>query len=74
MRDATRRNDSAAYNKLYKMVSKKKLIVPDYIYKNNGNLTFTNEIENWGINYPNITHGAALVDSRPGWRHGHCCQ
>nr|MBA2406706.1 VCBS repeat-containing protein [Chitinophagales bacterium] len=62
MRDATRRKDSVAYNKLYGMVSKKKLIVPDYIYRNNGDLTFTNEIENWGCNYPNITHGAVTVD------------
>ncbi|MGB3075734.1 MAG: VCBS repeat-containing protein, partial [Chitinophagales bacterium] len=62
MRDATRRKDSVAYNKLYTLVSKKKLIVPNYIYKNNGNFTFTNEIDNWGCNLPSITHGAALVD------------
>lgn len=62
MKDATRRNDSTAYNKLFALVSKKKLIVPNYIYKNNGNFTFTNEIENWGCNLPTITHGAALAD------------
>jgi hypothetical protein len=62
MRDATRRKDSVAYNKLYALVSKKKLIVPNYIYKNNGNFTFSNEIDGWGCNLPSITHGAALAD------------
>ena len=62
MRDATRRGDSAAYNKLYKMVSKKKLKAVNYAFKNNGNYQFTREMENWGINYPTISYGAALAD------------
>jgi hypothetical protein len=54
--------NSVAYNKLYALVSKKKLIVPNYMYKNNGDFTFTNEIEGWGCNLPSISHGAALGD------------
>ncbi len=62
MRDATRRGDSVAYNKLYSMVSKKKLKAVNYMFRNNGNYQFTREMENWGINYPTISHGAALGD------------
>ncbi|MCY7409668.1 MAG: VCBS repeat-containing protein, partial [Chitinophagales bacterium] len=62
MRDATRRNDSAAYNKLFKMVSKKKLTAVNYMFKNNGAYSFSREMDNWGINFPTITHGASLAD------------
>lgn len=62
MRDATRRKDSAAYNKLYKVVSKKKLTAVNYIFKNQNGYQFTREMENWGLNYPTITHGAAIGD------------
>ncbi|MBA3647345.1 MAG: VCBS repeat-containing protein [Chitinophagales bacterium] len=62
MKDATRRKDSVAYNKLYKMVNKKKLEDPDFIFKNNHDLTFTDESQTWGINLPNINHGAAFAD------------
>jgi len=62
MRDATRRGDSVAYNKLFAMVSKKKLKAVNYLFKNNGNYTFTREMENWGANYPTISHGSALAD------------
>jgi hypothetical protein len=62
MRDATRRGDSAAYNKLYKMVSKKKLKAVNYVFRNSGNYQFTREMENWGVNFPTISYGAALGD------------
>src|SRR6185295_3191252 len=62
MRDATRRGDTTAYNKLYGMVSKKKLKAVNYMFKNQGNYTFTREMENWGTNYPTISHGGAIAD------------
>jgi hypothetical protein len=62
MRDATRRKDSVAYDKLYSMVSKKKLKAVNYMFKNNGDYHFTREMENWGTNYPTISHGGALAD------------
>ncbi|MCS6991744.1 MAG: VCBS repeat-containing protein [Chitinophagales bacterium] len=62
MRDATRRKDSAAYNKLFKVVSKKKLMAVNYIFKNQNGYQFTREMENWGLNFPTITHGAAIGD------------
>ncbi|MCS6917629.1 MAG: FG-GAP-like repeat-containing protein [Chitinophagales bacterium] len=62
MRDATRRKDSATYNKLFKAVSKKKLMAVNYIFKNQNGYQFTREMENWGLNYPTITHGAAIAD------------
>lgn len=62
MRDATRRGDTTAYNKLYGMVSKKKLKAVNYMFKNQGNYTFTREMENWGTNFPTISHGGAIAD------------
>jgi hypothetical protein len=34
----------------------------NYLYKNNGDLTFTNVIKDWGINDPNFSNGAAYAD------------
>ena len=34
----------------------------NYIYKNNGDLTFTKVIEEWGLNDPNFSNGAAYAD------------
>ncbi len=62
MRDATRRKDSAAYDQLFKAISKKKLLAVNYIFKNQNGYQFTREMENWGVNYPTITHGAAIGD------------
>lgn len=36
--------------------------LPDYAFRNNGNLTFTNEAAAWGLNTPNISSGAAYGD------------
>lgn len=36
--------------------------VTNYIFKNNGNLTFTNTGVNWGINEPSNSNGAAYAD------------
>ncbi|HEX8532269.1 MAG TPA: VCBS repeat-containing protein, partial [Cytophagales bacterium] len=35
---------------------------PDFVYKNNGNLTFTDKSEAWGITQPGISNGAAYAD------------
>jgi enediyne biosynthesis protein E4 len=36
--------------------------IPNYSYKNNGNLTFTNEAINWGLDTPSFSNGAAYGD------------
>lgn len=36
--------------------------IHDYIYKNNGDLTFTDETESWGMSAPNYSNGAAYAD------------
>ena len=36
--------------------------VKNYLFKNNGNSTFTNVSTNWGINLPSNSNGAAYVD------------
>ncbi len=36
--------------------------LPNYIYKNNGNLTFTNKVKDWGLEIPTLSNGAAYAD------------
>nr|WP_317130049.1 VCBS repeat-containing protein [Flavobacterium franklandianum] len=36
--------------------------IPNYAFKNNKNLTFTNEAENWGLGTPSFSNGAAYGD------------
>ena len=36
--------------------------LPNYAYRNNGDLTFTNEAENWGLGIPSMSNGAAYGD------------
>ena len=36
--------------------------VSNYIFQNKGDLTFTNETENWGLNEPGVSSGASYVD------------
>lgn len=36
--------------------------LPDYAFRNSGNMTFTNEAAAWGLNTPNISSGAAYGD------------
>jgi hypothetical protein len=49
--------------------SKKELIeqmpivkISNYAFKNNGDLTFSNATENWGLNKPSFSDGAAYAD------------
>jgi enediyne biosynthesis protein E4 len=36
--------------------------IPNYAYRNTGNLRFEDSGENWGLNKPSFSNGAALVD------------
>lgn len=36
--------------------------LPNYIYQNNGDLTFTKKIEEWGMELPTLSNGAAYAD------------
>ena len=36
--------------------------LPNYIFKNNGNLTFSNKIKDWGMEIPTLSNGAAYAD------------
>jgi hypothetical protein len=36
--------------------------IPNYIYKNNGDLTFTDKSTEWGISLPSFTNGTAYAD------------
>jgi len=36
--------------------------LPNYIYKNNGDLTFTKKIKEWGMEIPTLSNGAAFAD------------
>jgi hypothetical protein len=36
--------------------------IPNYAYRNNGDLTFTNVAESWGLAQPGFSSGAAYVD------------
>lgn len=38
------------------------IFIPNYVYKNNGNLTFTNQVQIWGADHPSISNGAAYTD------------
>src|SRR6266496_2052083 len=36
--------------------------VPNYLFRNNGDLTFTNRTREWGLEAPGFSYGAALAD------------
>ena len=36
--------------------------IPNYAFKNNRNLTFTNNVSNWGLDTPSFSNGAAYGD------------
>lgn len=38
------------------------IILPNYMYRNEGNLTFSNQSANWGFTQPSISNGAAYTD------------
>ena len=54
------RSPGVDYVKLVAAMSSTKL--PDYAFRNNGDLTFTNEAAAWGLATPNFSNGAAYGD------------
>jgi hypothetical protein len=38
------------------------IILPNYIFKNNGNISFENKTKQWGFTQPSISNGAAYAD------------
>jgi hypothetical protein len=48
---------------LYELVSKMPSTkTSDYLFRNNGDLTFSNNTKEWGIDLPNLSFGAAYAD------------
>lgn len=62
LRRAVRINDSTVYQDVRKELPDFKLDHPNYIFKNNGDLTFTDTRDTWGIYYPSISYGAGYAD------------
>ena len=38
------------------------ILLPNYMYQNQGDLTFKNKTEAWGLNQPSLSNGAAYAD------------
>ncbi len=58
-------NEAGGVNKLnrFELVKKMKTTpIANYIFKNNGNLTFTNKTKAWGLDIPTLSNGAAYAD------------
>jgi hypothetical protein len=54
------KGESMTLQAVLDMMPAKKL--NNYIYKNNGDLTFTKKIKEWGLEDPNFSNGAAYAD------------
>ncbi|MEO8620749.1 MAG: VCBS repeat-containing protein [bacterium] len=37
-------------------------VVPNYVFRNNGDLTFTDKSKSWGFDTPSVSYGAAYAD------------
>jgi len=68
-KDVTDHDFVAFRNKAYNLVSKSELLkqIPEvkrhnYAYHNNGDLTFSNFSEQWGLEVPTFSNGAAYAD------------
>jgi hypothetical protein len=59
MKSATQSNRVDFLGLIKAMTSTK---LPDYAFRNRGDMTFTNEAAAWGLNTPNISSGAAYGD------------
>lgn len=62
LRRAVRIEDSTVYYEVRKELPNYVLDHPNYIYKNNGDLTFEDMRDKWGIYYPSITYGGGYSD------------
>lgn len=57
------RNDVGMFTKSNQMIGViPELKLPNYGYKNNGDLTFTEKSEEWGLTTPSYSNGAAFAD------------
>ncbi len=62
LRRACRISDSSIYYNLVNSIPKYTLNTPNFIYKNNGDLTFKDMRDEWGIYHPSSSYGAASAD------------
>lgn len=49
-------------NKLKKLETLPEVKLHNYVYKNNGDLTFSDKVKDWGISIPSYSNGAAYAD------------
>ncbi|MCG2461662.1 VCBS repeat-containing protein [Flavobacteriaceae bacterium F89] len=49
-------------NRLKKLFSLPEIKLHNYIYKNNGDLTFSDRVKEWGFSKPSFSNGAAYAD------------
>ena len=68
-KDVTDHDFGAFRSKAYNLASKKDLLaqipqvkISNYAYKNNGDLTFKDVTEEWGMSLPSFSNGAAYAD------------
>jgi hypothetical protein len=68
-RDVTDHDFTTFRAEAYLIASKKEILdqipivkIPNYAFKNNGNLQFTNVTESWGLDIPTFSNGAAYAD------------
>lgn len=62
LRRAVRIEDSTVYYEVREKLPHYVLSHPNFIFKNNGDLTFKDTRDEWGIYYPSITYGAGYAD------------
>src|SRR5213083_221327 len=58
---AARRNNNAAAAR-EQLLALRSYRVPNYLFRNNGDLTFSDVSKQWGMNQPGYSYGAAYVD------------
>lgn len=60
---ANRLSDSSEYYELRKQIPENSVLTwPNAMFHNNGDLTFTDVREDWGLYFPSVSYGAAYAD------------
>lgn len=60
---ANYRDEVGRYLSKYRLLDSIPIVkIPNYAFKNNGDLTFTNVAEKWGLNAASFSYGAAYAD------------
>lgn len=62
MKKAVRKKDEKLYLKYRDQMRTNSDLYHNFIFKNNGDLTFTNKVDEWGFEIPNISYGATHID------------